>query len=186
MNILALDVSLTATGWAFSEPNAQRSGVLRPPNYSERGMARLHWIRNSVVLLAVHADLVVIEGYAYGAKGSAVINIGELGGVLRLALYDGAIPYVEIPPTSVKLFATGKGNVGKPDMLAAAIRKLGYSRNDHNEADALWLLEMARARYVNCATTEYQQRAIDKIQWPKVPTWQVALKETSLANWTPV
>lgn len=167
MNITALDMSLTATGWAKS---TDASGVLVPPKGHDRGMARLRWLRDSVLSAALGADLVVIEGYSFGSKGNAVINLGELGGVIRLALSDANKRYVEIPPSCVKLFATGKGNAPKDEVLAAAIRKLGYARANHNEADALWLLEMARAHYSDVTLrTESQDRALSKIEWPRIP-----------------
>lgn len=168
MNILALDLSLTATGWARSDGT---SGVLSPPKGHDRGMARLSWIRASVLTLSKCTDLVVIEGYSFGAKGNAVINLGELGGVIRLAFYSIDKPYVELPPSCVKLFATGKGNAKKDEVLGAAIRKLSYQRSDHNEADALWLLEMAHTRYGDLypsKLSEVTKRALAKIEWPKI------------------
>jgi crossover junction endodeoxyribonuclease RuvC len=177
MIITALDMSLVATGWASNEPKNWRvddslhrersSGVLTPPKTHDRGMRRLRWLRDSVTDLARESNLVVIEGYAYGAKGKAVINLGELGGVIRLALSDAGRCWVEIPPACVKLFATGKGNAKKDDVYGAAIRKLGYAGNDHNEADALWLLDMTQAVYAGRELTDYQQRAVSKVAWPR-------------------
>jgi Holliday junction resolvasome RuvABC endonuclease subunit len=166
MIITALDMSLVATGWASTNGE---SGVFCPPKSHDRGVSRLRWLRSSVLDRAVPSDLVVIEGYAYGAKGNAVINLGELGGVIRLALSDDGICYVEVPPACVKLFATGKGNAKKDEVLAAAIRKLEYAGHDHNEADALWLLEMAKRHYVDDLRhqTIAEGRALEKITWPR-------------------
>jgi crossover junction endodeoxyribonuclease RuvC len=168
--ITALDLSLTAAGWATSQPILKTSGVLSPPKGHDRGMARLRWMRSAVVDLVAASDLVVIEGYAFGAKGNAVISLGELGGVVRLALSDRGLPVVEIPPSCVKLFATGKGNAPKDEVLAAAIRKLGYTEHDHNVADALWLLDMANAAYDDTRplANEAQRRAMAKIVWPGI------------------
>lgn len=165
MIITALDMSLTAAGWASTMLG---SGVLVPPKGHDRGIPRLRWMRDAVLARVAGSELVVIEGYAFGAKGSAVINLGELGGVIRLALADARYRYVEINPSSVKLFATGKGNAKKDEVLAAAIRKLGYTGHDHNEADAKWMLEMAERAYGHGELTEYQERAFSKIGWPKV------------------
>jgi crossover junction endodeoxyribonuclease RuvC len=163
MIITALDMSLTAAGWASTMIG---SGVLVPPKGRDRGIPRLRWMREAVIDRVAGSELVVIEGYAFGAKGSAVINLGELGGVIRLALADAGKPYVEVPPACVKLFATGKGNAKKDEVLAAAIRKLSYTGHDHNEADALFLLAMATHVYGGSVFTDYQQRAVAKIQWP--------------------
>jgi Holliday junction resolvasome RuvABC endonuclease subunit len=177
MRILALDLSLSATGWA----DAAGAGVLRPPKDHDRGMKRLVWIRDQVLEFAANteqlhvgsasADLVVIEGYAFGAKNQAGVHaIGELGGIVRVALFEFGVPVVEIPPASLKLFATGKGNAPKDEVLAAAIRQLGYDGHDHNLADALWLHRMALAQYSGGKHTEAKERALAKIAWPRFAT----------------
>ena len=167
MKIVALDLSLTRSGFATSE---DYSGVLRPPKGYDAGMLRLGWIREAVLAIAEDADLVVVEGYSYGSKGRAVVNIGELGGVIRLAFYDAGIPYVEVPPSSLKRFATGKGNADKDSVLAAAIRRLDYDGHYHDEADALFLLEMARTHYDLPCTPMPKAHidALDGVRWPEL------------------
>lgn len=166
--IVAFDLSLTATGWASGTGD---SGVLTPPKTADRGMRRLQWIRDAVLRLTDRADLVALEGYAFGAKGNAILNLAELGGVVRVALADRGRRFVDVPPSCLKLFATGKGNAKKDDVFAAAIRKLAYAGNDHNESDALWLLEMARGGVgFTKGHNEHQRRALAKITWPVIPT----------------
>ena len=53
-----------------------------------------------------------------------------------------AIPYQGAPVGTVKKHATGKGNAGKPAMIAAA-RARGFDPTDDNEADALAILHWA-------------------------------------------
>lgn len=163
MRLLALDLSLTATGWAHS---CGESGVLEPKGL--RGMARVQWILDRVHQFASEADLVIIEGYSFGSKGRAVFDIAELGGVVRFTLFDGGTRYVDVAPSSLKMFATGKGNANKLEVFAAAIRKLGLAENDHNIADARWLLEMARTHYTQALTTEKQKQALAGVQWPSL------------------
>jgi len=52
------------------------------------------------------------------------------------------IPYASVPVGTVKKRATGKGNAGKEDMVAAANREfgLGLSDKENDRADALWIL----------------------------------------------
>lgn len=165
MNTLALDLSLTASGWACT---SGASGVLVPPKPVSRGIPRIQWARRAVLDLVDGIDLVVIEGYAFGVQGQqGHISLGELGGVIRVSLADRNIPFVEVPPACVKLFATGKGNAKKDDVFAAAIRRLGYAGNDHNEADALWLLAMAAANANGGGKNEAERRALAKIEWPR-------------------
>jgi crossover junction endodeoxyribonuclease RuvC len=140
--ILAIDPSLTATGFAFGRV-APTLGTFEPPRATGKGPARLVWLRDHIMEMAPAADLVVLEGYSYASKGRAIISLGELGGVLRVALHEAGVPLVEIAPSVRAKYATGKGNASKEEVLASAIRRLGYTGHDHNEADALWLWSMA-------------------------------------------
>lgn len=175
MNILALDLSLTASGWAHSMGT---SGVYSPPK-GALGIRRLIAIRDAMLGyaknvdplgFATNADLVVIEGFAYGAKGRAVLDIAGMGWLVRVALHERGYPIVEVPPASLKMFATGKGNADKNAMLGEAIRKLKYDGNDHNVADALWLLTMAQTAYSGATAlcNAKQREALAKIVWPKI------------------
>jgi crossover junction endodeoxyribonuclease RuvC len=161
--IVGIDLSLCATGWATS---AGAAGVLEPKGL--RGMARVTWILDRIDTLTEHADLTVIEGYAFGAKGSAVFDIAELGGVVRFHLYDHKRAYCDVPPSCLKKFATGKGNAKKEDVLVAAVKQLGYEGSNHNVSDALFLLEMATVHYTGTAKNQAQREAIGKIGWPVI------------------
>jgi len=58
---------------------------------------------------------IAIEGYSYGSKGK-VFHIAENTGVLKYKIYNSGVPLEVIPPTTVKKFATGKGNADKTMM----------------------------------------------------------------------
>lgn len=164
--IAALDLSLTQTGWARGNGTTREVGTLRTAQL--RGMHRLRQIQQEVMRLATGADLVVIEGYSFGAKGNAVVSLGELGGVVRLSLHVAGIPYVEAPPSTLKKYLTGKGNAPKEAMLAAAIRRLGYAGSNHNEADALALLHAGLDAYGQAWATlpAAQTDALKALEWP--------------------
>jgi len=171
VNILALDLSLTSTGFAGREViGVGGSGTLDPGN--RRGYERLEWIRAEVLKLAAdfEADLVVIEGYSYGSKGRAILDQAELGAVVRMALRDLGYTWVEVPPAVLKKYATGRGNAGKEEVLVEAVRRLGYGGARNDEADALWLLEMALDHYglrSESRVPKAQREALFKVQWPE-------------------
>lgn len=167
MKPLALDLSLTATGWA----TVDACGTLTPPKGQDRGPERLAWLRAAVLSLAADADVVVLEGYSYASKGRAVVSMGELGGVIRLALHDAGIPFVEVAPAVVKKAATGAGNSRKEAVLVAAVQRLGYEGHSNDEADALWLLELARHALQLPGATDLPKThlaAIDPERWEAV------------------
>lgn len=135
--VLALDLSLSATGVA----DALGTRTIKP---TTTGVERLAEIRDEVLYVAGMAhthtkvDLVALEGYSYGSPNRAH-QLGELGGVVRLALHRAGLRWIVVPPSSVKKYASGKGNASKAEVLGAAIRKLDYAGFDDNEADALML-----------------------------------------------
>lgn len=131
--VLALDLSLTSTGVAHGGGTSRITPKCR-------GVERLAEIRDAVkdLTLSISPDVVAIEGYAY-ARANQAHQMGELGGVIRLLLYDMGIKYREVPPASLKKWATGRGNADKETMLETAIRKHGFQGHGNDEADA-WLL----------------------------------------------
>jgi crossover junction endodeoxyribonuclease RuvC len=137
--VVAFDLSLTSTGVADCD------GTRRICPKST-GVERLAEVRDAVIRACYRhilaPDLVVIEGYSYGS-GNSAHQVGELGGVVRLALHEAGIRYEVVPPASLKLYACGVGNAGKDDVLLAAVRRLGYEGKSKDEADALWLYALA-------------------------------------------
>lgn len=61
-------------------------------------------------------DTVYIEDYAFGAKGR-VFHIAENTGLMKYALYVQGLQFNLISPTTIKKFATGKGNAKKDSMV---------------------------------------------------------------------
>jgi crossover junction endodeoxyribonuclease RuvC len=163
--VVAFDLSLTCSGWA----DASGYGVLVPPSNVNRGIARLRWIRAAILERAAGAALVVLEGYSFASRGRAIVSLGELGGVVRVALADADLTSVDVAPSCRAMFATGRGNAAKPEVLAAAIRVLGYAGHSFDEADALWLRQMALENYGLATITsgyEKKRKALASIDWP--------------------
>ncbi len=166
MNVVGLDLSLTATGVA------DEFGT-RTIKVKSTGMKRLSELQSEIMLATgwpYHTDLVAIEGYSMGTarQNSHAHALGELGGVVRLALWEAGIPYVDVPPASLKRYATGKGNAGKAEVLIAAVKRLGYLGHDDNEADAAWLRAMALDHYGEpvVAMPASHRVALAAIAWP--------------------
>lgn len=139
-DVLGLDLSLTATGWATADGH----GIITSRG---RGIERCREIAYLVIeeVSAVGATLVAVEGYAFSARNSQAHALGELGGIVRDRLLSYGVPWVDVPPAVVKKWATGKGNAPKGLVLVEAVKRLGYTGSDHNVADALWLREVGLA-----------------------------------------
>jgi Holliday junction resolvasome RuvABC endonuclease subunit len=164
-NILALDLSLTATGWCLG-------GETGRITTKKRGWERIHTITYAIDGLRTQASLVVLEGYSFGSRGNATFQIAELGGIVRNDLWRAGAPFVDVAPAALKKYATGKGNCGKDAMIAAAIRRFGFAGSDNNEADAylLWCMAMhAYGRRVGVGSLPVVQgQALAKVEWPAI------------------
>lgn len=176
MRVLALDLSLTSTGVACPHGDTMR---WVPPK-GITGMERLDWARGCLAdTLAVHdTDVVVIEGYSFGTarQASHAHALGELGGTVRLMLWQTSVPYVDVPPASLKKYATGKGNAKKELVLVEAVKRLGYEGSSNDEADALWLRAMALDAYGEpvVAMPQINRSAIDAVPWLELDPQEAA------------
>lgn len=176
--LVALDASLTSTGVAVYNAGAPDliTATCKPPAHID-GTRRLIHIRDYVRALVTGevaalpmADVVLLEGYAYGMiRGqSNAHSLGELGGVLRVELLELEIPLVVVPPATLKVYATGKGNAAKTDVFGAAVHRSGREFPNTDEADAWWLAQLACGYWglphVEMPTKHHA--AFDKIDWP--------------------
>jgi crossover junction endodeoxyribonuclease RuvC len=96
------------------------------------------------ILKSHNCNTVNLEGYAMGSgRGGMTFTIGESTGFLKSALYNNRIATNIVAPTTLKKFATGKGNANKDKMREAFIETLGIDLPDVNcrsdVIDAYWL-----------------------------------------------
>jgi len=160
-DVVGLDLSITATGYSHD---------LTTSTYKPFGAGdlRLVSIRDAMTPIFTWADLVVIEGPVL--RSSAAIALGLLHGVIRAALIDAGIPYALVPPATLKKYATGKGNAGKPEMAVALYKRCGLELADDNQVDAYWLramgLDHLGAPLVDLPAA--QRESLTKVQWPAV------------------
>lgn len=66
-------------------------------------------------------DTAVLEDYSFASTGRT-FQIGENFGLLKYKLRRSIIPFVTVPPTVLKKFATGKGNA-KKDLMEIAYKQ---------------------------------------------------------------
>lgn len=110
------------------------------------------------------AVAIYIEGYSMGSKGNAFTAICENGAILRYALLGISNRIIEVPPSTLKKFACGKGNAPK-DMVAANLTKrydVLFNSNDEYDAYGLWRMGLI-AEGLDTPQTKLQQEAIDKL-----------------------
>ena len=168
MQFLGLDLSLTSTGYSI---NGQ-TGVI---STKHKGAERLSRVSNIIVDLIMDnpIDAVIIEGYSFASRNSQAHSIGELGGAVRMKIWERGVLYVDVPPTCRAKFATGKGNAGKTEVISAISSKTGLvfsGAGADDECDA-WILEQMGLTHVGESTqywTKEQLDALTKVDWSEI------------------
>lgn len=151
MLVVGLDIS-THTGMAVldeEDGHLELSEVFHVPlrdEYREDRFERWKQYQRRLAAMCVRFSgrglrLVVIEAYSFGSYGSAVTGQVELGALLRSELWERDIPWVEVPPSTLKKFVTGHGAAKKSQVIAAVSRRWGVNCEDDNEADAYGLAQ---------------------------------------------
>lgn len=141
--ILTLDLG-TQTGWALRVPGMQQivsgSQPFKPGLHDGGGMRFLRFRR---WLEEIHGTHRLGEMYFEEVrrhKGTDAGHIyGGLLGMLTAWCEERGVPYSGVPVGTIKKHATGKGNAGKPEMIAA-VTSWGFRPTDDNEADAIALM----------------------------------------------
>lgn len=149
--VIGLDPSLTHTAahWAAGTPgNIQHRGkfALKSKKPQENRFARLHALSHELVervgdLGAAGRAVCFVEGYSFGSK-NAREALGEWGGILRLTMLQLGWDVVEVPPSTLKKFVTGKGNAEKDGIRMEVLKRWDYSSSDNNDSDAYALMRL--------------------------------------------
>ena len=149
--VLAIDPG-TACGYAVRQGDrVLASGVwnLRPNRYEGGGM---RWLRLRSFLSGAcppslpqaKPTLVAYEEVRRHMGTDAAHCYAGVVATIQAWCEDFAIPYTGVPVGTVKKTATGKGNADKTAMVAAAAARWPEQQiEDDNQADALWIAEVA-------------------------------------------
>ena len=158
--VLALDLSITATGYAL--PDGQ-TGTFKGP---WKGDWRLVAIKQAVAGHADGIDLAIIEDLPTHAKSAGIT--GMVHGAVRAVLMEASVPYVLVTPATLKAFATGKGNADKTALAIAALTRAGREFPDDNQCDAAWLRWAALDWYdaPEFTVPQVQRDRLTKVAWP--------------------
>ena len=144
--LLALDLG-QHTGWALAYPHGPiTSGteLFRAGRFEGGGMPLLRfaaWLGELHVKAGPLTRVVFEEVRAH--KGTAAAHAyGAFLGQLTAWCELHHVPYQGVPVGTIKKHATGRGNAGKAEVIAA-MHDCGFHPADDNEADALAILRWA-------------------------------------------
>lgn len=149
MRILAIDLG-TKTGWAARlRDGSIKSGVVNF-DYDKRieggGIRYLRfaeWLKD--VTNETECDCIVFEEVrAHSATHAAHVFGGLLANLQSYCDSKPEVPYTSFPVKTIKKFIAGKGNASKEEVMNA-VKKLGFTPLDDNEADAIAILLCAES-----------------------------------------
>ena len=163
---VGLDPSLTGFGVAAVGAGVDQTWLIRP---KKTGVDRL--IEIMFLLGDIFVDLqsggtditdVAIEDTVRASYAATVL--GELAGAVKLTchstLYGQARYPLKVPPSTLKKYATGRGNAKKIEVVLSVYKHFGKEFKDDNEADAYVLAKIASGH----CSTKYQQEIQDKLR----------------------
>jgi Holliday junction resolvasome RuvABC endonuclease subunit len=175
MDVLGVDQSLTKSGIARVSGSVIATAVVATdPAEGLRGTRdRIRYIVGQVLRFAPEECLSVIEApiVMRNGKGGAQLERAWLFGLLvdQLLLRG---PVVQVRTTTRAMYATGRGNAEKAEVLAAMRAQFpDVVIKDDNAADALALAAMG-ARYlgspIDGPISKKRQQAMTSTVWPPI------------------
>ena len=153
---LGIDPSLTSTGIVALGAGGEvlRAEALCPPKGCT-GVERLDVLYRQLEgvvdrLLGqdrrTPAQLVAaVEGYGYSANGQRLAELGEWGGMVKLALWRRGIRFAVVAPARLKKFVAGKGTAQKDEMRLATYKRWAFEHPVVDVVDAYGLARVALA-----------------------------------------
>jgi crossover junction endodeoxyribonuclease RuvC len=178
--VVGLDLSLTATGIATpyggvsTVTSKGHAGASLPVRHVRLRAVSTHVMRKITDGTSPTEDtLIVVEAPAFDSRTGHQHDRSGLWWMVVDDLLAWGHSVVEVTTGGLKKYATGRGNAGKDEVLAAVIRRYpDVEVSNNNEADALvlramgcdWLGEpLAEVPKANRA-------ALDKVVWPEAVT----------------
>lgn len=133
------------------------------------GVQLLLYLRNKVdMFFKEKTDWNLLTSSAIEGPSLYSVNkpdeLGKVRGMIEVVLADGGLGLPqEVPPSSLKKFATGNGHADKSDIVKKAAEN-GWGYLTEDEADAAWLAEIAWALEEKRKLTRKQIEAIEGIR----------------------
>ena len=160
---IGVDPSLGEPGFAVLSETAEVLFSSSFPSGPLRGGCRLAEIQN-FLWSNFNEDWLLAGACMEGPSLQSThreFDLGEASGVLRAEVFKLGFDPLVIPPSQLKLFATGTGKATKEDVIHSVKKRWGYdAQGNDNIADALAL---ARLAYVIATRTSVYRSELDVV-----------------------
>jgi Holliday junction resolvasome RuvABC endonuclease subunit len=164
---VAVGIDQSLTGFALSVvsvefPNLHKTLVYKSEFRGVQRLADIHWwLKGQLFVIKLEHTIkdVAMEGTVLASHSA--LALGELSAIVKLALWEEHILPLQIPPMTLKKYATGKGTAKKQEMLLQIYKRWGVEFNDDNAADAYSLARLASGSAIDAIERETQEKIKD-------------------------
>lgn len=168
---LGIDASLTSPGFCVAQKNNPR---LKSNNFKSKntGFERITDIHDEVINYLKEwypPRKIIMEELPLGSKSPYTIERAELVGVIKSLIYRMNLwdKFILVNPSTLKKFATGKGNCDKSAMILQAYKEFKIEFTCNDECDAFWLAQVGRAmdgHWEGLNRTKLREEIIEKLK----------------------
>lgn len=144
MRYVGIDPS-TRTGFVVLDKQGNVVRAKELTGVGSKDPKRMVTLIDEVIAHIRSDDVICIENFGFASRQA--IQMGGIGWGIRMAMFRRGMKYYEVSPSSVKKFATGKGNAKKEDMILPIYRKWEFEHPSDNVRDAFVLARVAWAIY---------------------------------------
>lgn len=167
---LGIDQSLTAFGLTMIGSSQEYSTWVYTSKF--RGVTRLvdirDWVRDRIGDVIEQGHEVVGAAMESGVVSShSSLVLGELSATVKLMLFDDfrisdAARYpLQVPPSVLKKYITGRGNASKHEVILATYKTWGVEFVDDNAADSYGLARLAAGFHNNAIQRDVYTKIAD-------------------------
>jgi crossover junction endodeoxyribonuclease RuvC len=149
---IGLDLSLVGTGVVvINNGLIVRQDLIKSKPIGSLAIDELRRILRIVrqieeVVIEFNPNIVVIENLAFMARNTtALTQLAGLNYFVRDIAFRNKIPFVLCAPTTLKKFATGKGNCPKDNIMMEVYKRWHVTITNNNISDAFILAKMGQA-----------------------------------------
>lgn len=158
MRILAIDQSISCSGWCLSSGTGLVYGVVKPPKFdaSDPGnLARFRHVHEkfSTIIDDQKPEVMVLERYFPGTRGqrNGMTVVPELRGVLKLLASSRGMKFMECAPQTVRctLLGKGHGHANKEEVADWVEEEFGIRPEPLDITDSIAMAEWAQREVRN-------------------------------------
>lgn len=170
MIVLGLDLSLVSSGYVLLENDKiKEQKLIKSKPDGKRPideLRRLMKIRDQIKLTE-NIKLAVIEGISFMSRNTtSIVQLSALNYMVREYLYLHYVPFLIVPPSTLKKFIAENGHAKKDQMMLETYKKFGESFTNNDLCDAFGLAHCGSAVLGNkqYVTTKKQKEVITLLE----------------------